>query len=262
MTPSLRDLQQAFVAALYEDDAGVIQHVRDGAFSAPRHMQVYRNNVFTTLTESLATVYPVVRQLVGEEFFTFVADRYIRRYPPMSGYLQDFGSVFADFLAAFEPARSLVYLPDVARVEWASQEAFHAADAEPMALESLAAVAPNDYPDLVFHLPPSARLLASDYPVFRIWCANQSENSNDTTIDLDSGGENLLVQRRGIDVEIEPLSAGDYALLNAFVELEPFSIASAAALSMEADFDLTRALQHHVASETLVGFHLNHREKG
>ena len=139
------------------------------ASPAARHLQVYRNNVFESLVGALKAVYPVVERLVGTGFFAYAADGYIRHHPPASGNLHDFGDSFAGFLAGFEPARALAYLPDVARLEWAWHRAFHAADRAPLALERLAAVPPERYGQVRFRLHPSAQFIASDYPLLRIW---------------------------------------------------------------------------------------------
>ena len=56
---------------------------------------------------------------------------FIARHPPQSPALVEFGGAFALFLAAFEPAGSLSYLTDIARMEWARHAAYHAADAAP-----------------------------------------------------------------------------------------------------------------------------------
>ena len=175
--PSLPELQRAFAAAVYADDATGPSprraHVRHDRFPAARHLQVYRNNVFESLVGALKAVYPVVERLVGTGFFAYAADGYIRHHPPASGNLHDFGDSFAGFLAGFEPARALAYLPDVARLEWAWHRAFHAADRAPLALERLAAVPPERYGQVRFRLHPSAQFIASDYPLLRIWEVNQ-----------------------------------------------------------------------------------------
>ena len=257
MTPSLRELEQAFASAILDDAPSVIRHVNDGTFPAARHLQVYRHNTFANLTDALAAVYPVVRRLVGEPFFEQSADGFIRRHPPRSGNLHDFGATFADFLTAFPGADNLAYLPDVARLEWACHQAFHAAEAAPLALDALGAVPPDSYGALVFQLHPSSRLLASAYPMLRIWQVNQPGFDGDPTVNLDQGAERLLVVRAGITVEIEKLDAGEYTLLSAFSASRTLAAASDEAHAADARFDLMITLSRHVQSGALVGFQLN-----
>lgn len=252
--PSLPELQRAFAAGVFAEDTAIARHIRDGRFPAARHLQVYRNNVFENLTGALKAVYPVVERLVGTGFFAYAADGYIRRHPPASGNLHDFGDSFAEFLSSFEPACELVYLPDVARLDWARHRTFHAAEHAPLAIERLAAVPPEQYQQLQFRLHPSAQLIASDYPILRIWQVNQPEYTGDIAVNLADGGVHLLVVRRELEVVIEPLSAGDDALLRAFAAGQRFEDASAAALSAQPDYDLAAALRRHVASAVIIDF--------
>lgn len=252
--PALPELQRAFAAGVLADNTAMVQHIRDGRFPAARHLQVYRNNVFENLTGALKAVYPVVERLVGTGFFGYAADGYIRRQPPTSGNLHDFGDSFAGFLADFEPARELVYLPDVARFEWAWHRAFHAADHAPLAIEQLAAVPPEQYGQLCFKLHPSVQRIASDYPILRIWQVNQPEYAGDIALNLTDGGVRLLVARPALEVVIESLSAGDDALLRAFTAGQHFEDASATALTAQPDYDLAAALRRYVASAVIIDF--------
>ena len=59
------------------------------------------------------------------------------------------------------------------------------------------------------------------------------------------------------DVEIVPLTDGDYALLAAFASGSLFAQAAEAAASAQADFDLTEALLRHVQQGNLAEFELN-----
>lgn len=254
--PALPELQRAFAAGVLADSTAMVRHIRDGRFPAARHLQVYRNNVFENLAGALRAVYPVVERLVGTGFFGYAADGYIRRHPPASGNLHDFGDSFAGFLADFEPARELVYLPDVARLEWAWHRAFHAADHASLAIERLAAVPPEQYGKLCFKLHPSVQRIASDYPILRIWQVNQPAYTGDMAVNLADGGIQLLVVRRELEVVIEPLSAGDDALLRACAAGRHFEDASTAALAAQPDYDLAAALRRYVASTVIIDFSL------
>lgn len=248
---TLRELQHDFVTALF-DERNVQAHAEicHGRFTGARLLQVYRHNVFISLTAALAAVYPAVQRLVGEGFFKYAADAFIRAHPPASGNLHDFGAGLAEFLAAFPACAEHAYLPDVARLEWAYHSVFHAA-APRFDVAALADVPPERYPELRFGLSPAARLIASEYPLLALWYAHQA-GAADTPIDLDAGGDRLLVFRRELEVEFKRLSVGEYALLAAWQHGATLQAASDAAHQAENDFDLTRCLQQHVALGTLT----------
>lgn len=249
--PTLHDLQHDFVTAVFDEgNERAYAEICNGRFTGARLLQVYRNNVFISLTAALADVYPVVLRMVGEGFFKYTADAFIRAHPPHSGNLHDFGADLAEFLAAFPACAEHRYLPDVARLEWAYHAVFHSA-APRFDVAALAAVSPEDYAALRFDLSPAARLIASDYPLLALWRTNQA-GAAETPVDLDAGGDRLLVFRRELEVEFKRLSAGEYALLSAWQRGATLQEASDAALQTEADFDLTRCLQQHVALGTIA----------
>ena len=249
--PTLPDLQREFAAAVFDPGSERLPaEIRDGHFSGARLFQIYRNNVFISLTAALAAVYPVVQRLVGEGFFKYAADAFIRAHPPASGNLHDFGVGLAEFLATFPACAAHAYLPDVARLEWAYHAVFHAA-APKFDVAALADVSPERYSELRFGLSPAARLIASEYPLLALWRANQA-GAAETPIDLDAGGDRLLVFRRELEVEFKRLSVGEHALLAAWQRGATLHAASDAALEAEAEFDLTRCLQQHVALGTIA----------
>ena len=91
----------------------------------------------SALIGAIEARYPVTRRLVGDEFFRAMARAYVAEEKPRSPVLIHYGADFPDFVARFEPAREIAYLADVARLENAWVEAYHAAEAAPLALAAL-----------------------------------------------------------------------------------------------------------------------------
>ena len=106
--------------------------------------------------KALASRFPAIERIVGEEFFAAMARAFVAACPPRSALLASYGEEFADFIAAFEPARDLVYLADVARIEAARTRAYHAADATPMSAAEFAALDVDAVAGLRVTLHPSA----------------------------------------------------------------------------------------------------------
>lgn len=100
-----------------------------GDRALPGRFAVYRNNVAVALIDSLRSRFPVTARLVGDDFFTASARIYASDHPPRDAVLIRWGDTFADFLASFPPAAGLPYLSDIARLETAWNQAYHAADA-------------------------------------------------------------------------------------------------------------------------------------
>lgn len=253
--PSLPELQAAFAAALVEgSDAALLAHVVADRIAPAERLAVYRNNLRHNFREALRAVYPVVERLVGPAFFDHAADRYTGAHPSTSGDIHAFGARFADFLGAFAPAAGLPYLPDVARLEWAMHEVFHAVAPPPFPLERLAAVPPAAHGALRFTLSPTSRLLASPWPIHRVWALNQPEAVWDASFDLHAGGVALLVRRSGFALELEPLPAAEFAMLARLARGQPLGAALAAVHRSAPEFDLGVFLQRHLLTATLCDF--------
>lgn len=164
--------QSAFAAALLSPDLPVpVGLIDPQGRAAPKRFSVYRNNVAVSLTKALEDGFPAVRKLVGDAFFAAMAGEFLRAFPPRSARLMYYGDDFAPFLAGFPPVARLGYLPDVARLEMALRESYHAADASPVAPEALAAMGLEALMGRAVRLAPSLRLVTSDWPIVSIWRA-------------------------------------------------------------------------------------------
>jgi hypothetical protein len=254
---SLHELQQAFVEVLFgTEDAAQSLPISANGLTVARRVQVYRNNMFVSLTEALRAVYPVVDRLVGQQFFDYAAKCYIQQYPATSGNIHDFGRQFADLLTSLPAARELLYLPDVARLEWAYHRVFHAAHDPALDLAELAQAPPDAHADLKLQLCRASRLLRSDYPVLRIWEVNQETHDNVPTLDASAGNVNVLVIRPNLDVEMHLLGAGEFELLQALKTNLNLTDACARALATEPAFDLTNTLKRHALLGTFCAYSL------
>jgi hypothetical protein len=208
--PNLDQLQHMMCSAIRGEAAPALLALieADGIEPAAR-LQIYRNHAIATLTDALKATYPVVCRLVDECFFSYAAHEYIGEAFPSRPCLAEYGGSFPDFLANFPACRDLVYLADVARLEWAINLALHAEEAQ------LLERSPLISDDLEVRLHPSSQLLVSQWPIERIWHANQPEGDPDTIIDLHAGGTWLLVYRRRDRVVITTVEESTYAFLDA-----------------------------------------------
>jgi len=218
---SMLELQRLVRDAVFEPGsdgpalAAAGQQIKPGGdMTAAEHLLIYRRAILGTLVRALGAIHPVSKRLVGDEFFDAMSRVYARQTPSTSPDLGDYGDSFGAFIVDFEPAAELVYLADVARLEWAWHRAFHAPDEDGIDITALSRVAAADTHRLAFRLPRSAHLLVSDYPVQRIWQVNQQDWTGDQSVDLDAGGVRLIIWRCGHEMRINEPDAGEWALLN------------------------------------------------
>jgi hypothetical protein len=253
---SLRELQRGFSAAtLFGDGAAVARlAIVAGNLDPQTRIAIYRGNILGNYRKVLAATYPVVRRLVGGPFFDAATDQFVRGYPSRHGDVNRYGGDYAVFLASYPPARELNYLADVAHLEWAIDQANIAGNAAALDVAALAAVAPDALAELRFHLHPAARLLASPFPILRIWQVNQPGHEGDHHVDLGEGADTLLVTRSSHGIAIDRIGKGEHALLGALAANATLGVAATRATAVEPEFDLAEALRRHVANHTVVAF--------
>lgn len=249
--------QQAFAEALLATEPVCPPGLTTWNGSAPeKRFAIYRNNVIVSLIDAVADSFPVTRELVGEAFFRAMARQFVRANPPRSPVLALYGDGFAEFVEAFPAAAGVPYLADVARLELLRIQAWHAADADPLAPEQIARLLGDAaaLPDARFALHPSVRLLRSPYAVVSLWAAHQSESAALALADVDpKQAETALVLRNGLDVEISAIGQGAAMFISLLQQGAAFGEAAGQALAADAGFDLAASLGALIRGGALAG---------
>lgn len=201
-----------------------------------RRLDIHRNTVVQGMVEALRASFPAVERLVGGAFFAAMARAAIAADPPSSPLLFRYGGGFADFVESFPPAAGVPYLADVARLEWARLQAYHAADAAPLALADLAALPAEAMAGARLRLHPSFGLLRSRWPVFALWAASTGAGEPGA-VDL-ARAEDVAVLRPHLAVETRLLADGAAPFLAALAAGETLGDAAGIAAEEDGDFDL------------------------
>jgi len=161
--------------------------------------------------------------------------------------------VVTEFLAQYPPAATLVYLPDMARLEWALNNAWHAPDTPALTPAELTQAAETM---TTLQLHPACRLLASPWPIEKIWRANQSDDGTDVTIDLGEDGSRLLIYRQEFDVALAAISLGEFVMLSRLAHGANLESAVTDALASEPSFEVATALAATVTRGCLTSLPL------
>lgn len=253
--PRLDNLQRCFCDALREPSAPsptLLRLLRDDDGLALQRFNIYRNNFIVLNGDALAEMYPVIRQLVGNEGFRWLATRYVRLHPPSERTLLLYGEHFADFLDGIPELSPLPYLADVARLEYAWTDAYHAEDVRPLSPHQITTIAPDTFARMHLQPHPGLHCIRSDYPILRIWKSNQPE-APQPCISLDEGGVNVLVTRPGLEVQMRTIPDAEATLLLALKQGATMGMALEAALRNDPGFDLADYLGRHLFDGTFSG---------
>lgn len=250
------EFANALLAPDQECPAGLVSS--NGADPASR-FTVYRNNVHSSLINALATAYPVTLQLVGEEFFRAMASLYVQACPPDSPLINEYGSTFADFIQSFEPAASVPYLADVARLERSRVRAYHAADRQPLDQQTIlqALQTQTDLGELHLQLHPSLATLNSDYAIVALWAAHQTEG---VVASLNPWhAQSALVLRHGLSVKVFAIDRGSVAFINSLSQGAGLEAAVEHALEASAEFDLNHCLSLLISHDAITHLHIEQK---
>jgi hypothetical protein len=253
--------QNQFAGALLDAERTVPQAVSSHTARTPqKRFAVYRNNVIVGLSEALRTQFPATERVVGTEFFAALARVYVSSEPPRSPVMMNYGERFPAFIERFAPAAEIPYLADVARLEFARTQAYHAADAAPLDTSVWQHVDADSLANLRVVLHPSLRIVRSAFPVVTIWSMN-SGGMEPASIE-DCGPEDAAIARpRGI-VEVRQLPRGGATFLGALAAGMSLGDAAAAAAGADAAFDLAINLAGLIGGELVTELHSTSTMKG
>ncbi len=217
----------------------------------PERLKIYRNNIVGGLTKAMQATYPLIEKLTGEDFATGLFRSFVLAHPPQESCLARYGAGLDNFIGSFSPARGLPYLADIARFEWAMNEAYYAPDDRSLTPAALQNVPLDDLADMVLPLRTSIRLLESRWPLtaIRDFCFRENRDESEM-LDLDQGGCRVMIYRPGLSAEIVPLEAGEYAFLQAIGAKNTLGDALEITLKSFPAFDFQGFLQKHLGLET------------
>ena len=205
--------------------------------TAGKRYNVYRNNVTVSLIDALAATFPATMRITGEDFFRAMARFHVRATPPTSPLLFEYGHKFPDLIERYEYAQSMLWLADVARIERAWLDAYHAADEEPLTPRALASIPPEQLAETVLTPHPATRIVRSRFPAVSIFAMNRSDGPVGRITTSES--ENALITRPGPEVIVRHLPLGGAVFISHLMAGETLGISAAAAFNDYPEFDLS-----------------------
>jgi len=268
---ALKKLQDDFYQAIFHPNEETIKQastyiVGTDALTEEDRLSIYRDSILGGITAGLTGIFPVCVKLVGEKYFTHMVAGYLKEYPSGSPDLGNYGEHLPTYIAQFKPAKALVYLSDVAKLEWAWHQAFNAPDEHDLTVDSASSelevesalkpvsklkplseldhVAEDSFPDIRFKVVSSASLISSDYPVHHIWQVNQNDYEGGQSVSLDEGQAKLLVWRSAdYGMRVDALNENEYRFIEGLLEGKTFGYIAEAAYPQALGEILQRCIQ-------------------
>jgi hypothetical protein len=234
---ALAEGQQLFAEALF---APACEEALAPQLKHAERFALYRGNLSATWAKALAAAFPVIKQLVGEEFFDALAREYGRAQPSGDGDLNRFGAKMGEFLQGFPHTSDLPYLPDMARLEWLLHRAHYAPSVETIDAQALAAIPPEDIESATMALAPAVRLFASEWAVVPLWLAHHEQA--EFPQDMQQPTQAIIVRPQWKTAVLEQ-SAAAWAALSVLQQGGTFGAALDEAFGRDEEFNVAAQLQ-------------------
>jgi hypothetical protein len=210
----LAKLQADFQTYLLDESQGsnfIESIVDDKKVGAKKRLNIYHDAYRLRIIEALANSYPQLKALMGEVLFNKVSREYIVTHPSTHRNLRWYGSEMRDHLLETLPQHPVV--AEMADFEWNLSLAFDSEDVPELSLQDLAAIPPENWVDLCFHLQPSIKIIRTYWNVIPIWQALEDEEAPPKP-NQESIYQSWLIWRKKFNVQFRSMSKREVIALN------------------------------------------------
>ena len=193
---SLERIQNEFIQFLYtlkpadEQKNHIRSHFLDPQYPDPHNgLKVYRGNLVFGLIGAMQESYVFTKVLLGEDNFNFFCREFLYQNPSQNSDLIQYGGGFGELLSTREELKSLAFIPDVARLEWALERAFYSQE-EPSFSGDITQSWQNALP--VFK--KAVQLIKTQYKIHEAWLAFTDKGEEGISLEMfKKEPENLVV---------------------------------------------------------------------
>src|SRR5271165_7000757 len=173
----LSEIQNQMRAAIVGgDQTAIAQLGLIGGRCPEKRFGIHRRHYETRLVEILMRRFPGVCWLMGSSFVIDAARDFVRRWPPATPCLAEYGDRFPVFLADRPGAAAAPYLGWFASLEWYVGRVALAIDETSLGLDALAAVEPDLLPALGIRPQTGLHYVAAPWPIDDLFMVHLCEN--------------------------------------------------------------------------------------
>ena len=223
MLDRLQQHESEFAAVLGSETGtnhnNFLSGIKAGSSKIPPQLavEIYRNNTRAARVSALEQIYPVCRKILGQEVFLSIAREYVTDDHQGSADLNTYGKMFFKHLYRLVKSHRLpldfLYLKDLARLEFMHNSAYYADD-DPVFDFDRFEHAVNHGIDIRLQLSNTLGLIASEFPLYRIWTNNRHYHDVGQVAQIEHT-QHLVVYREVFRPAIEHTGTTAFRLLEA-----------------------------------------------
>ncbi len=214
---SLRELQKQFWSSCRKRENGIYSMIRSKSdFSPEQRMDVYRTTARSAHVSALMDSFPVCRAILGDDYFKLLAKSYFMQTPSLSVDMNLYGESFPGHIAMLigqrKELKELVYIVDLARLEWEYQKAYFAPNAAVFDVDRFQDKCRRLGDRAVLTLQSGISCMSSCFRVFEIWEMHRQDKLEQQSI-VSNSRQYICIYNKDYQPLVEKVNAGVYELL-------------------------------------------------
>ncbi|NRA69924.1 MAG: putative DNA-binding domain-containing protein [Gammaproteobacteria bacterium] len=176
--PELETLQHEFIKFLTNQSQNFSQYISEQPpVDTDIRLGIYHNAYRMRLRETIDSDHPILGSYLGDELYDQLVLGYIEHYPSQVKSLRHFCANIPTYLQHQAPFSQHPILAELAQFERVLLSAFDAVDSKVVAITDLAAINPEQWPDIKLTFHPSTTIFTEHYNSVETWQALKSEQS-------------------------------------------------------------------------------------
>ncbi len=203
--------------------------------------------------KALALGFPVIQRLVGADYFRQLAVDLLHAHPSRSGNLHHIGAPFSAFLRARFANTQYAYFADVAALRVGVPGSAHRPRCRTTDCRRVSRHRSDSIRNAGLRAAPACGFVKADYPIVRIWRANQLDAGNDEVIDLASEADHVLVLRTSECIEFHRLPPAQFSFFESLDHGATLGAALERVQTLDPAFDVGAALRLLIDLNLLTG---------
>ncbi|HIC7358825.1 TPA: DNA-binding domain-containing protein [Legionella pneumophila] len=264
--PTIKQIQEFFLnAVLNQQDTAIFKYFSHNEITNTFRFDIYRNTILQNLRHSLEITFPAIWKLVGKECADGLALRFIqdRNNLPTTNCLDDWGAKFPLFLKSNPTVSHLLYLKNIAEIEWLKHLSYCSRDYLAINPQKLQNHLNDRVEKLTLIFNPSVFLYSSPYYLKNIFTLIENPLETDS-IDFQQIPSYAVISRQKNQTMTHWITQDLFHFLCHIKAGASLGLAYENTLENNPDFDLLTALQFLLRNELLEdsfinsNYHLTH----
>lgn len=205
-TEKVFELQNRFISHILDDIASIDARQEKG-------LEIYRENLYSTATQSLSLTYPTVVNLVGEDLMRHIAIMLLKKQPPFQGDWAQWGVGLPNFLQKIPALDEYPFVGDAAKLDLAIHQSERAPN-QSFNHDSVHRLAEYSLDKLTITLNSAVHFFNSPFPIIEIRNVDTDGNSTSLTrlenrINSNNASQNVLIYRPQFKALTKEISAAE-----------------------------------------------------